>query len=215
VGYDERPLAETSRDLTTFQTPFGALRLVNLPMGWTNSVPIFTTTLHILQDDVPHVTIPYIDDVAVCGPETRYELPDDTEEEVPGTSGVHGFFWEHMQNVSRVVQRMKYSGGTFSGYKSVLCASEITVVGHRCTYEGRRPSTDCIGVVGCWGSCKDVSDVRAFMGTIGVCCNLIKDFAKISQPIQKLTCTMEPCIWGPGQDEAQEMLVGSLKLVPC
>lgn len=41
VGYDERELDKSSRDLTTFQTPFGALRLVKLPMGWTNSVPIF------------------------------------------------------------------------------------------------------------------------------------------------------------------------------
>ena len=30
VGYDERLIAESSRDLTTFQTPFGALRLVRL-----------------------------------------------------------------------------------------------------------------------------------------------------------------------------------------
>jgi len=33
VGYDERVLAERSRDLTTFQTPFGVLRLVTLPIG--------------------------------------------------------------------------------------------------------------------------------------------------------------------------------------
>lgn len=39
VGYDERSLAKSSQDLTTFQTPFGALHLVTLPMGWTNSVP--------------------------------------------------------------------------------------------------------------------------------------------------------------------------------
>jgi hypothetical protein len=32
-GYDERLIAETSRDYTTFQTPFGTLRLVTLPMG--------------------------------------------------------------------------------------------------------------------------------------------------------------------------------------
>ena len=41
VGYDERALAESSRDYTTFQTPFRALWLTTLPMGWTNSVPIF------------------------------------------------------------------------------------------------------------------------------------------------------------------------------
>ena len=41
VGYDELVLTEYLRDLTTFQTPFGALRLVMLLMEWTNSVPIF------------------------------------------------------------------------------------------------------------------------------------------------------------------------------
>jgi len=33
VGYDKRVLTECSRDLTTFQTLFGVLRLVILPMG--------------------------------------------------------------------------------------------------------------------------------------------------------------------------------------
>ncbi len=66
VGYDERTLDEKSRDLTTFQTPFGALRLVTLPMGWTNSVPIFHDDVtYILKDEVLHVTIPYVDDVPV------------------------------------------------------------------------------------------------------------------------------------------------------
>jgi hypothetical protein len=74
VGYDERLIAETSRDYTTFQTPFGALRLVTLPMGWTNSVPIFhdDVTFIILQAEIPHVTIPYIDDVPIKGPTTTY-----------------------------------------------------------------------------------------------------------------------------------------------
>jgi hypothetical protein len=41
LGYDEHLLAESSQDYTTFQMPFGALRLVTLPMGWMNSIPIF------------------------------------------------------------------------------------------------------------------------------------------------------------------------------
>jgi hypothetical protein len=98
VGYDERLIAETSRDYTTFQTPFGALRLVTLPMGWTNSVLIFHDDVtFILQAEIPHVTIPYL---------------------------------------NRVVQRMKYCGGTFSGPKLFLCVPEIFVPGHRCTPEG-------------------------------------------------------------------------------
>lgn len=77
VGYDERTLAESSRDLTTFQTPYGALRLTTLPMGWTNSVPIFHDDVtYMLREEIPHVTRPYIDDVPIKGPKTRYELPD-------------------------------------------------------------------------------------------------------------------------------------------
>jgi hypothetical protein len=35
-------------------------------MGWTNTVPIFHDDVtYILQDEIPHVTIPYIDDVGV------------------------------------------------------------------------------------------------------------------------------------------------------
>jgi len=69
VGYDECGLDEASRDYTTFQTPFGAMHLVTLPMGWTNSVPIFHDDVtYILQQEIPHTTIPYIDDVPIRGP---------------------------------------------------------------------------------------------------------------------------------------------------
>ncbi|KNZ77795.1 hypothetical protein J132_03854 [Termitomyces sp. J132] len=81
-------------------------------MGWTNSVPIFHDDVtYILQEEIPHLTWPYIDDVPTRGPETRC------------------FVWEHLNNVNRIVQCIKYAGGTFSGIKSVLCADEITVVG--------------------------------------------------------------------------------------
>ena len=56
VGYDERMLAPSSWDLTTFQTPYGTMHLTMLPMGWTNLVPIFHDDVtHILQPEIPHV----------------------------------------------------------------------------------------------------------------------------------------------------------------
>jgi hypothetical protein len=107
VGYDKRLIAETSRDYTTFQTPFGALRLVTLPMGWTNSVPIFHDDVtFILQAKIPYVTIPYIDDVPIKGPTTTYRKVDDSYETIPENPGIHKFVWEHFQNLNRVVQRI-------------------------------------------------------------------------------------------------------------
>ena len=51
--------------------PFGPHRLVKLPMGWTNLVPIFHDDVtYMLRNEIPHVTLPYVDDVPVRGPAT-------------------------------------------------------------------------------------------------------------------------------------------------
>ena len=211
VGYDERTLAEKSRDLTTFQTPFGALRLVTLPMGWTNSVPIFHDDVtFILQPEIPEFTVPFIDDVPVKGPKSRYELRDGIYEKIKENEGIRRFVWEHFQNVNWIVQRMKYCGGTFLGYKSTLCAEEITVVGHRCTREGRLPEVDRVGVINRWSACKNVSEVRMFLGTIGVCRVFIRDFAKLAGPLNNLLRLNTPFVWGPEHDQSMSDLKEAL-----
>lgn len=216
VGYDERLLATISRDLTTFQTPFGALRLVTLPMGWTNSVPIFHDDVtYILKDEIPHVTIPYIDDVPIRGPATRYELPGGRYETIEENPGIRRFVWEHLQNCNRVLQRLKYSGATVSGKKTYLCVPEGLVVGHRCTYAGRLPSTDRVGVVTRWGPCKDLSDVRAFLGTVGVCRMFIRDYAEKAEPLNRLTRKDVPFEWGPEQEISQQELKDALVASPA
>lgn len=211
VGYDERALAVSSRDFTTFQTPFGAMRLTTLPMGWTNSVPIFHDDVsYILRPEIPHVTQPYIDDVPVRGPATRYIQANGEPETIPENPGIRRFVWEHFQDLNRVVQRMKYSGGTFSGYKSVLCAPEITVLGHRCTFDGRLPDQSRVSKITNWGPCKDLSDVRAFLGTMGVCRLFIKNFAHRAHHLVKLTRKGAEWEFGTAQQEAMEDLKQAL-----
>jgi Integrase zinc binding domain/RNase H-like domain found in reverse transcriptase len=212
VGYDERTLAASSRDLTTFQTPFGALRLVTLPMGWTNSVPIFHDDVtYILQPEIPDVTVPFIDDVPIKGPKSRYMKSDGTYETIKENPGIRRFVWEHFQNLNRVVQRMKYCGGTFSGPKTVLCAAEITVVGHRCTIDGRLPEIDRVGVISRWPPCANVTDVRMFLGTIGICRPFIKDFAKIAGPLNNLLRQKVEFVWGAEQEESMAELKTALE----
>ncbi len=77
-------------------------------MGWTKSVPIFHEDVtYILREEIPEFTEPYIDDVPIRGPKTRYELPDGGYEVIPENPGIRRFVWEHMVNVNRIVQRMK------------------------------------------------------------------------------------------------------------
>jgi hypothetical protein len=144
-------------------------------MGWTNSVLIFHDDVKfILQAEIPHTTIPYIDDVPIHGPATQYVRQDGSYETHPSNPGICQFIWEYFQGLNGVIQHMKYCHGMFSGYKATLCAKEITVVRHQCTIKGRLPDTSRIAKVTNWGPCNNLSDVCAFLGTIGVTRILIK-----------------------------------------
>jgi hypothetical protein len=70
-------------------------------MGHTNSVQIMQGDInYILRDEILLFTMPFIDDVAVKGPVTRYENADGTYETIPGNSGICRFIWEHLANVN-------------------------------------------------------------------------------------------------------------------
>ena len=101
IGYDEHALAPSSCNLTTFQTPYGALQLTTLPMGWTSSVPIFHNNIsYILQPEIPHVTQPYIDNIPVKGPATRYVKEDGEPKTIPENPGIRQLVWEHFQDLN-------------------------------------------------------------------------------------------------------------------
>ena len=104
VGYNKCRLMETSHNLTTFQSPYGTLCLVTLLMGWTNSVSIFHNDVtSILQLEISDITILYINDVPIWGPETRYVLEDSLEECISENPGICCFVWEHFQNVNQII----------------------------------------------------------------------------------------------------------------
>ena len=104
VAFDQWRLDVSSRDLTTFSTPRGTLRLTVIPMGWTNSFQIMHGDItHILQDKIPDHTIPYADDVPIKGPKTRYELEGGGYETHPDNPRVRRFVWEHLNNVNRIL----------------------------------------------------------------------------------------------------------------
>ena len=161
------------------------------------------------------MTVPFIDDVPVKGPKSRYQLKDRLYETISKNSGIRRFVWEHFQNLNRVVQRMKFCGGTFSGHKMTLCTEEIVVVGHRCTYEGRLPETDRVGVIVRWPTCKNVTDVRMFLGMIGVCRVFIQDFARLAGPLNELLRKNKVFEWGESQGNSiKELKVALLRAMP-
>ena len=212
VGFDQRALAPQSRDLTTFQTPLGTYRLTSIPMGYTNSMQIFHgDTTFLLQEEIPHVTVPFIDDIPVKGPMTRYQKEDGSYETIPDNPGIRRFVWEHLQNVNRVIQRIKHAGGTFSGLKSNFCVESAVVVGHKCTKDGRLPDDERIQKILDWPECQNLTEVRGFLGTLGTIRIFIKNFAMHARPLVQLTRKEVDFEFGDEQIAAMATLKGLVK----
>jgi hypothetical protein len=90
-------------------------------------------------------------------------------------------------NVNRVIQRIKHAGGTFSGLKSFICVESTIIVGHRCTYEGRIPDESRVQKIIDWPVCRNLTEVRGFLGTLGTIRVFIKNFAMHARPLVQLT----------------------------
>jgi hypothetical protein len=87
------------------EVPYGALQLVTLPMGWTNSVLIFHDDItFILQEEIPHITFPYINDIPLKGPNRNTKTKNSNHETIPENSGICRFVWEHFQNLNHIIQ---------------------------------------------------------------------------------------------------------------
>ncbi|KNZ75943.1 hypothetical protein J132_00691 [Termitomyces sp. J132] len=83
-------------------------------MGWTNSVPIFHDDItFILQPEIPHNVLSFIDDIGAKGPED-WKIVNSKPAKHPANLNICLALWEFFELLNRILQQMKYCGGTFS-----------------------------------------------------------------------------------------------------
>jgi hypothetical protein len=215
-GFHARMLDVNSRDMTAFQTPLGSFRLTSLPMGYVNAPAEFQASMmFILQDEVPDVAGVFIDDIPIKGPPTKYLTPEGTEEVLPENPGIRKYIWEHLNDVHRILHRIKEAGGTVSGKKLQLCQSVVEIVGHQCSAKGRKPVDSRISKIQKWPTPINLKEVRGFLGLCGTVRIWIKDYSIIAKPLVHLTRKEIPFTWGPEQEEAFEHLKDLVTQAPA
>jgi len=153
--------------------------LVTLPMGWTNSRSLFfmmmSPTSFSLKSHISQSLIS--NDVLVKGSKSHYIQED-------------GFVWNNStesRNASlclgALYQLESHSPAHEILWRDLLwqetmaLCSEIWVIGHYCTYEGQVADELQIAAIKNWGPCHSLSEVWAFLGTIGVLRIFIRNFA--------------------------------------
>lgn len=208
-GYDQVPLSIFSRDLTTFASPIGLLRMTTLPQGATNSVAHFLRVVgRMLFDVAPEKCTGFFDDVAITGPTDRF----DDEEVAPG---IRRFVLEHLENIDAVLLNFELAGATASAEKSQWCKPAVTIVGYICGTNGRKPSEGKIVKILDWPACRNTTDVRAFLGITGYFRIWVAGYAIVSKPLTKLLSKNTPFVWGDDQQDAMDRMKELLTKAPC
>ncbi|KXN89134.1 Pol polyprotein [Leucoagaricus sp. SymC.cos] len=172
------------------------MRLTVLPQGWTGSVSIFHNDVAFILQHETDKAPNFLDDITLLGPKTQYEKADGTYKTISENSNIF-------------LHCLVHAGATVSVKKLQLCQPEIIVVGRKCMYEEQEPDTGTVEKVLKWPECHNVSEVRGFLGMVGMVRNWIKGFAEVADPLTKLMrVTKQEFRWG----EEQKLAIKEIKM---
>ena len=207
IGYNHHTLDESSCDLTTIQAPIGAVRLTSLPTGWTGTVPIFHGDIvFILEPEIPDLAQPFINDTGIKGPETCYEIEGGGYETIPANPQIRCFIWEHLNDVHQIFHCFYCASATISAIKLVIAVPEVTILGHKCNYDGRIPDDSKVARIRNWPDCKHITDICAFLSITGYMHIWIKNYSTIACPLVNLTRKGTPFVWQEEHKDAMQAL---------
>jgi hypothetical protein len=156
---------------------------------------------------IPHYVRPFIDDVGIKGPFSRYN----DEEASPG---VRRFVWEHVQIFRAFMRATWCSGMMISGAKSCIGMPGITIVGMVCDAEGRHLEQKKVQKIVDWPVPRNVKEVRGFVGIAVYFRIFMANFSVIAAPIFKLFRKNARFKWTEDCQHAMDQLKSSITSAP-
>ena len=161
----------------------------------------------ILKDHWPR-TQPFIDDITVGGPKTDYG----NEESLPG---VRRFVLEHIIQLDAALADIERANATVSGRKSDWGMDRLVVVGFEVGREGRTPDGKKVEKIANWPPCRDVKEVRMFVGICVYYRIWVPSFAIRAKPLFRLLRAHVEWEWGNEQEQAMYELKSYIISAPA
>uniref|UniRef100_A0A3B3YDY6 Gypsy retrotransposon integrase-like protein 1 n=1 Tax=Poecilia mexicana TaxID=48701 RepID=A0A3B3YDY6_9TELE len=166
-AYHQGYMAEGSRHMTAFISPWGLYEWVRIPFGLSNAPAAFQRSMEemltTLRDEC---CIPYLDDI-LCYSQS---------------------FSEHVDAVRRVLRALQHHGVKLRTTKCELFKKEVRYLGRLVSAEGVRVDPQDIQAV---VSLKEkrpttVGEVRQLLGFLSYYRTYIQDFSRIAKPLYEL-----------------------------
>ena len=118
------------------------------------------------------------------------------------------FVWEYANAVQELFVRVQDSGATISGSKMVLATPRLQLLGAEVALDGVHISHEVMAKLAKWPTCRNPTEVRGFLGMVGVVRHWIHDFTKIAKPLTVLTKKMplHEFEWSEEAQDAMDLL---------
>jgi hypothetical protein len=139
-------------------------------------------TSHMIRSMAPNHANIFVDDCAGMGPHSDYN-----QATLQDNDQIHTFVFEFTTMLQELLVRIKESGATIMGQKTVIATPCLALLGAIISKDGAHVSHEINAKLAKWLYCKSSTDVQGFLGTIGVVCRWIENFTIIVKPLTLLT----------------------------
>ena len=183
-GYYNIPIAEEDRDKSAFITRSGCFRFTVMPFGLTCAPSVFQRLMDFVLGGLHYLTcLVYIDDIIIFGKS----------------------FDQQLERLGEVFDRIRQANLKLKPSNCSLFRRKVEFLGHVVSKEGIAMQEDKVKAIKTWPSPRNLTELRAFMGTCGYYRRFVKDFSTIAAPLFAL---MKKGVTWEWTDECEEVFEG-------
>ena len=186
-GFWQIPLANESKHLTTFITPFGRYWFNKLPFGISSAPELFQRRMGQILERLPGVLC-LMDDVVIFGKNQS----------------------EHDDRLKATLTRLEGAGVTLNPRKCEFGKSTMKFLGHVISGDGIRADPEKTSAIEAMPPPTSVTELRRFMGMVNQMGKFSPNIAELGKPLRELLGTKHSWCWGPSQEEAFALVKAEL-----
>ena len=180
-GYWQLPVAAEDQEKTAFICHRGQFSYKRVSFGLANAPAHFQRTMsRVLAPLLGVCALVYIDDIIVYSRDLA----------------------EHVQHLRQVFDLLRAHGLQLKRGKCVFGQPSVELLGYRIDARGIAPLPGKTRAIADLPPPKSVSEIRRFLGMTNYYRQCVPDYAKVAEPIVRLTRKSEDFKWGPAQGHA-------------
>ena len=162
AAFNQIPMEEDSKDLTSFSTPDGTFRYNRMPFGLINGPAVFHRFIDNVMSGLKwSVCMVYMDDVLVYSKT----------------------FGEHLAALEAVFARIDENGLRFKAKKCYIGVHEVKFLGHVVCRDGIKPDPDKTKAIREMPVPADAAEMRSALGLFGYYRKFCPGFSTVARPL--------------------------------